>query len=321
MTADGSPTLRRTLDSGQFDIPGPRIELGLLRDVGPFNWIAHRAAGLVLGTRSLKGAEALSLNPLLLWTWLLHSAAITPLSRRRDPNIQLVVLRTVWNAHGRYEWYVHFHVSRLGGISPDTIERVTRGPDDLDWTDEQRALLRAVDDLQRDRCITDLTWKELEPYVDKRRLAELFFVVGLYDHLAMLFNSLGVHPEPRRFSWAPLMLIRRPDDSDALLPARLRVVDRAVARVGGYGTVTVAGRSVPAIILREGDQVAIPLPYGRNRRWVNDFLAAGLATASARKHTYELSAPVVLDAARTQSMSSRVHTLSRYMPVLVATTI
>ncbi|WP_051180012.1 carboxymuconolactone decarboxylase family protein [Nocardia concava] len=325
MTADGSPILERTLNGGQFEIPGPRWELGKLRKVGPLNWLAHRAAGLVLGTPSIAGGEALSLNPWLLWPWALYGASITPLRRRRDPNIQLVILRTVWNAHGRYEWYVHFHVSRLGGVSPETIERVTLGPDQPGWTDEQRALLRAVDEVQRDRMISDTTWKELSPFMTDRRLAELFFVIGLYDQLAMLFNSLGVHPEPRRYHWAPLMLTRRPDDSDALLPSGLRAADRFIAgRFAGrrtpYAQLTVGGRTVSVIVLVESDTVAMPLPYGKNRRWITELIAAGSADIelpTGRRST--LHAPRLVDATQTQAMPARVHRLSKLMPVLVAT--
>ncbi|MET9492427.1 hypothetical protein [Nocardia sp. NPDC006630] len=327
MTADGSPILERTLNGGQFDIPEARTELGALRKVGPVNWLAHRAAGLVLGTPSLKGAEALSLNPWLLWPWALYGASITPLRRRRDPNIQLVILRTVWNAHGRYEWYVHFHVSRLGGVSPETIERVTQGPDQPGWTDEQRALIRAVDEIQRDRLISDATWKELSPFLDERRLAELFFVIGLYDQLAMLFNSIGLHPEERRYHWAPLMLTRRPDDSDALLPSRLRGADRFIAgRLAAltaernpYISITAGGRTVRAVALFHGDTVAIPLPYGKNRRWVHDVIAAGTAEIEfPNGQRRVVGAPRLVDATQTQAMPARVHRLSKLMPILVA---
>ncbi|MBJ8343816.1 carboxymuconolactone decarboxylase family protein [Antrihabitans sp. YC2-6] len=324
MTADGSPILERTLNSGQFEISEPRIELGKLSDVGPLNWLAHRAAGVVLGTPSVKGAEALSLNPWLLWPWFVYGASITPLRRRRDPNIQLVILRTIWNAHGRYEWYVHFHVSRLGGISPETIERVTRGPDEPGWTDEQRALLRAVDEIQADHRIGDVTWKELEPYLDNRRTAELFFVIGLYDQLAMLFNSVGLQPEEKRYNWAPLMLTRRGDDSDALLPAAFRGAESRIAQMldvigqSPYGTVGINGRSVSVLTLDEGRSVAIPLPYGNRRRWVADVLAAGTAEVRIGDRTHTLESPRILDATQTQSMSTRVHRISRLMPVLVA---
>ncbi|NMN94722.1 carboxymuconolactone decarboxylase family protein [Nocardiaceae bacterium YC2-7] len=318
MTADGSRILERTLNSGQFEIPEGRIELGKLSEVGPLNWLAHRAAGLVLGTPSVKGAEALSLNPWLLWTWLVHSAAITPLRRRRDPNIQLVILRTVWNAHGRYEWYVHFHVSRLGGVSPETIERVTKGPDEPGWTDEQRALLQAVDDIQRDHQISDVTWKELEPFLDNRRIAELFFVIGLYDHLAMLFNSVGLQPEPKRYNWAPLMLTRRPDDGDALLPDALRRVEPLLTGVLPYGDIVVGARRVRAVVLDEGSQIAIPLAYGKARLWITDLLAAGSAQIALADRILEITQPRIVDATQTYAMSARVQRLSRLMPVLIA---
>lgn len=326
MTADGSAILDRTLNGGQFPLEGQRVPLGGWRKIGPVNWLAARAAGLVLGTPTVKGAEALSLNPLLFWTWLLHAAAITPFHRRLDPNIQLVILRTVWNAHGRYEWYVHFHVSRLGGISPETIERVCHGPADPGWTAEQRALLRAVDDVQAERKISTATWAELAPYVDDRRLAEFFFVVGLYDQLAMLFNSLGLEHEPKRFRWAPLMVTRRPDDSDALLPRRIARLERSFAtrlvkalkHRSPYVLLRVEGREVPVRAIVDENLVTIPLPYGDNRRWVRAVMRLGEATLVVADQNIVLMSPRVLDSTQTQAMSKRAHRASRISKVLVA---
>jgi hypothetical protein len=53
-----------------------------------------------------------------------------------------------------------------------------------------------VDELHRDRVITDATWAVLAAELRDTELIELCFVVGHYEMLAMTLNSLGVQPEP-----------------------------------------------------------------------------------------------------------------------------
>lgn len=76
------------------------------------------------------------------------------------------------------------------------VEAVPDGPDSPVWTDRQRLLLRAADELDRDRVLTDTTWAELARQLNDRELIELCFLVGHYAMLASTLNSLGVQPEP-----------------------------------------------------------------------------------------------------------------------------
>src|SRR5262249_38957663 len=62
------------------------------------------------------------------------------------------------------------------------------------WTDHQRNLLRAADQLLDDHVIDDGTWERLAAQLDERQLLELTFVVGSYACLAMVLNSAGLEP-------------------------------------------------------------------------------------------------------------------------------
>jgi alkylhydroperoxidase family enzyme len=53
-----------------------------------------------------------------------------------------------------------------------------------------KALLRAADELHRDRFISDDTWAELAGFLDDRQLIELCFAVGAFRTLAMTLNTL-----------------------------------------------------------------------------------------------------------------------------------
>jgi alkylhydroperoxidase family enzyme len=69
-------------------------------------------------------------------------------------------------------------------------------PDADGWTDGDRTLLRAADELHDDGCISDATWAELAKTYDERQLVEIPMVVGHYHLVAFTLNSLGVQREP-----------------------------------------------------------------------------------------------------------------------------
>jgi alkylhydroperoxidase family enzyme len=55
--------------------------------------------------------------------------------------------------------------------------------------------VRAADELHRDSCISDGTWKVLAENLGERQLIEVCMVVGQYHLVAYTLNSLGVEPE------------------------------------------------------------------------------------------------------------------------------
>ena len=74
----------------------------------------------------------------------------------------------------------------------DEIALVARPLDEGAWTDAERALLRAADELGIDCDITDATWAELAAHFDPPALVEILFVVGQYTMLSMVANAAGI---------------------------------------------------------------------------------------------------------------------------------
>jgi alkylhydroperoxidase family enzyme len=108
---------------------------------------------------------------------------------------ELVILRTAFRCGARYEWGQHVAIARDAGVSDDEIRRVAEGPDAGGWSDHDRALVRAVDELHDDHCITDATWATLAATFTAEQLIELPMLSGHYALLAGVLNSLGVQPE------------------------------------------------------------------------------------------------------------------------------
>jgi 4-carboxymuconolactone decarboxylase len=76
------------------------------------------------------------------------------------------------------------------------IARVKSGPEAEGWTELEGAMLRAVDELHSDACVTDDTWTVLAAHLDERQLIEVPMLVGQYHIVSFTLNTLGIQREP-----------------------------------------------------------------------------------------------------------------------------
>ena len=103
---------------------------------------------------------------------------------------ELAVLRIGWLCQAPYEWGEHVHIARKVGLDSADIERITQGSQAPGWSEHERAILCAVEELYADAMISDATWAILSKQLDERQLIELPIVIGQYQTVAYYQNSL-----------------------------------------------------------------------------------------------------------------------------------
>ena len=141
---------------------------------------------------SLNIFTTLARHPKLLKRWLVfgnHVLAKTTLPERER---ELAILRVGWRCGAEYEFGQHTIIGQRAGITDDEIVALTRELADGGWSDGDRTLLVAVDELHDDQCITDQTWAALAQRWSEQQLLDLVFTVGQYTLVSMALNSLGV---------------------------------------------------------------------------------------------------------------------------------
>jgi alkylhydroperoxidase family enzyme len=129
------------------------------------------------------------LSPFLSWAAAL---ALNGVLSHRDH--ELLALRVASNCASGFEWAEHAEYARAAGLTDDEITRAARPLDEGAWTDAERALLRAADELGIDCDITDATWAALSQHYEAPALVEILFVVGQYTMLSMVANAAGIEP-------------------------------------------------------------------------------------------------------------------------------
>jgi alkylhydroperoxidase family enzyme len=151
--------------------------------------------GKVGGGRVLNIFRTLAHAPKALTAFLGWGSYI--LSRRNalsERDRELVILRTGYNCRSGYEWTQHKRIGLDCDLSEAEIERIKAGPDADGWSDLDRAMLRATDELTGQHFVTDATWAALAPLGDKGRMG-LVFTVGQYTQVSMILNSFGIQVE------------------------------------------------------------------------------------------------------------------------------
>jgi 4-carboxymuconolactone decarboxylase len=135
-------------------------------------------------------------HPGLAKRWLVFGSHVLGKSTLDARTRELVILRTGWRCQSEYEWGQHSRIGKAAGLSDEEIKRIAQGPEAAGWSDFDRALLRAADELHDDSFISDATWQELTKRFNEQQMIDLIFAVGQYTLVSMALNSLGVQLEP-----------------------------------------------------------------------------------------------------------------------------
>lgn len=108
---------------------------------------------------------------------------------------KLAILRTGWLCAAPYEFGEHVAQSRRAGFTAEEVERVTQGSTAEGWTDHERAVLRAVEELHADAMVGDATWDQLAKSFDEHQLVELLVLIGQFTATAYFQNALRLRLE------------------------------------------------------------------------------------------------------------------------------
>lgn len=135
-------------------------------------------------------------HPDLMRRWMVFANHILGKSSLPPRERELLILRIGYLCRAGYEWGQHVLIGREAGLEDDEIERIKRGPADPAWSDRDRNLLQAVDELHEDAFITEATWHALAADWDTRQLMDIVFTVGQYNMVSMALNSFGVQLDP-----------------------------------------------------------------------------------------------------------------------------
>jgi 4-carboxymuconolactone decarboxylase len=112
---------------------------------------------------------------------------------RLEPRIrELAILRVASRTGSDYEWNQHRRIGGEEGLTEAQLGAVPSGPTSSVWTQTERAVLTAADEMIDHYAVSDETWATLASSFEPASVFELLFVIGGYLCLAAVLNSIGL---------------------------------------------------------------------------------------------------------------------------------
>jgi len=138
---------------------------------------------------------------------------------------ELIVLRAAWHQKCLYEWHYHVGYALTAGLTIAEIEAIRDGWESPVWDgkDEDRAVLRAVDELIETSRMSDAAYDGLAVHFSKQQMMDLLFTIGNYVMLGWAVATFGIPVEDgvdpigfdlKRRSGGPLQSTNRPFERD-----------------------------------------------------------------------------------------------------------
>ncbi len=173
-----------------------RIPSGRFRELGPLNWVIAKVGARAVHAPEMHLMTTLGQHRLLFLVWSLYS---TRLMRGRLPAVdsELVILRVAHLRACEYELQHHRRLARNQGLDGARQAAIFAWPDAGNGlagtlSARQVALLRATDELVKDRGIAEATWQQLASHLDRRELIEFCLLATQYDGLAATMAALDI---------------------------------------------------------------------------------------------------------------------------------
>ena len=173
----------------------PRIAPGSRREVGLFAYGFARIAGIVTRTNPPNLFLTMGRAPKLFRGWLRFAGRLMPGGTLPHRDTELVILRVAHLRGCDYEFEHHVRLGKRAGVGRTEVAQILVGPSSPGWTERERVILTAVDELNATQDLSDETWSALREHLDEKRTIELLLLVGHYEMLATFLTTVRVRPD------------------------------------------------------------------------------------------------------------------------------
>ena len=151
----------------------------------------HVERGTILNVSKTFARNPDALRGFLAWARYVNYGGVLA-SRERE----IVILRIGFLCRSGYEWTQHVGMGMAAGLSAEEVERIKHGAAAEGWSEADRALLNAANELHHDQFISDATWVALKRHFNDLECMDVVFAAGLYTQISMALNTFGVQLEP-----------------------------------------------------------------------------------------------------------------------------
>lgn len=105
---------------------------------------------------------------------------------------EIAILRAAWMRQIPFVWGEHVAIGKKIGMTSEEMDWLAEGSTAPSWSEHDRAVVRAAEELVDDAMISKETWAVLAKTFDQAQLVELPVLVGQYLIMGYYQNSVGL---------------------------------------------------------------------------------------------------------------------------------
>ena len=180
-----------------------RLTTPRIPPVEPAEWTEEQSQALGMDIKELQASigspdtvfnivKTLIRYPDLFKAWLGFANHVMFNSSLAPRDREIVILRIGWLCQSGYEFGQHIVIGRDAGLNDGEIKAIAEGDSAPNWSDAERTLIKATDELHADAFISDAIFAELQEHFDEKQILDVIFAVGQYNMVSMALNTTGV---------------------------------------------------------------------------------------------------------------------------------
>jgi 4-carboxymuconolactone decarboxylase len=135
-------------------------------------------------------------HPRLSGPWLRFNAAVSSGFTLTPRLKEIAVLRVAWRSQSSYEWTHHMLSGLRAGLDRGEFAALMEETPGDRWSELERGVILAVDDLWRQQKVGDAAWSILSRHATTEQAVELLYLIGGYFALAGILNTAEAPVEP-----------------------------------------------------------------------------------------------------------------------------
>ena len=109
---------------------------------------------------------------------------------------QIAIMRTAWICKATYMWSSHLRTSMRCGLAPDLFGPIQVGAGDPYFSEFERIVIRATEELVQEKTISEESWRSLMSEWSNQQMLDFLFTVGAYVTIAGVMRAIGVERQP-----------------------------------------------------------------------------------------------------------------------------
>ena len=109
---------------------------------------------------------------------------------------QIAIMRLAWLTKAVFMWSSHLNTSVMCGLSPKMYEPIKIGASDPYFSEFERTVILATEDLVNGYEVSASNWQKLKVEWSDEQMLDFLFTVGAYMTIAYVMRSCGVQRQP-----------------------------------------------------------------------------------------------------------------------------